>query len=390
MPHFPKPFFKKARGVWYVEIDRKQVNLGPDKEEAFRQYHQLMGQPRKRSVSPESLVAIIDAFLEWTQKNRAPDTYEWYRYRLQRFASKYPDMRVSALRPFHVEQWVDDYDIGQTSRRNYFRSIKRCLSWAKKQGHIDSSPLEALDVPGADRKDVYVPPDEFDRLLGFVPDQRFRDLLVTTYQTGCRPQESLRVVTNWIDAKNARWVFPTKKSKGKKSPRIVYLNEQAMEITTRLLADRSEGELFRNNRDNAWTTDAVNCVFDRLQTRMGRAKLKDANKQPSEAAIAKFVKTLASTKCEKGIERVKRPAELRGEAKRKLFKRMASKVAPRYSLYALRHSWATNALKQDVDPLTVALLMGHKDPSTLARVYQHLSHSPEHMRNQAKRATGEN
>ena len=43
MAHFPKPFFKKARGIWYVEINRKQVNLGPDKDEAFRQYHQLMG-----------------------------------------------------------------------------------------------------------------------------------------------------------------------------------------------------------------------------------------------------------------------------------------------------------------------------------------------------------
>ena len=30
MAHYPKPFFKKARGVWYVEINRRQVNLGPD------------------------------------------------------------------------------------------------------------------------------------------------------------------------------------------------------------------------------------------------------------------------------------------------------------------------------------------------------------------------
>lgn len=58
-----------------------------------------------------------------------------------------------------------------------------------------------------------------------------------------------------------------------------------------------------------------------------------------------------------------------------------------YSLYALRHSWATNALKRGIDPLTVALLMGHKDPSMLARVYQHLSLSPDHMRDQARKAT---
>ena len=118
-----------------------------------------MRQPREQTVSPESLVAIIDAFLDWTQKNRAADTYEWYRYRLQRLVDKYPDLRVSALKPFHIEQWLDDYQLAQTSRRNYFRSIKRCLIWARRQGRIQCDPLEGVDVPGADHKDVYIPGD---------------------------------------------------------------------------------------------------------------------------------------------------------------------------------------------------------------------------------------
>ena len=46
MPHFPKPFFKKGRGVWYVEIDRQQINLGPDRDEAFRRYHEIMAKPK--------------------------------------------------------------------------------------------------------------------------------------------------------------------------------------------------------------------------------------------------------------------------------------------------------------------------------------------------------
>lgn len=390
MAHFPKPFFKKARKSWYVQIDRKQIKLGSDRDEAFRQYHQLMQQPVEQiAASPESLVNIIDAFLDWTERNRAPDTYEWYRYRLQRFVDKYPEMRVSSLKPFHVEEWVEEYDIAQTTRRNYFRSIKRCLAWAKRQGRIDANPIEALDIPGAERREVFVPPEEFENLLTFVPDPRFRDLLVTTYQTGCRPQESLRVVGEYVDSKNARWIFPQMKSKGKKSPRIIYLNDEAMAISNRLFEEFPTGELFRNGAGRAWSTEAVNCVFDRIQIRMGNRKLQDDKKEPSEKEIAAFTKTLAPTKTEKGVKRSKRPAELRCEAKRKLTNRMAKKVAPRYSLYALRHSWATNALMRGIDPLTVALLMGHKDPSMLARVYQHLSHSPDHMRDQARKATRE-
>jgi integrase len=62
--------------------------------------------------------------------------------------------------------------------------------------------------------------------------------------------------------------------------------------------------------------------------------------------------------------------------------KVATRFAPRYSLYAFRHSWATRALQSGLDALTVAVLMGHNDPSTLARVYQHLSHNSDHLRKQ--------
>ncbi|QDT13489.1 tyrosine-type recombinase/integrase [Planctomycetes bacterium K23_9] len=387
MAHFPKPFYKKARGLWYVQIDRKQINLGPDRDEAFRQYHQMMSQPRAEHVSPESVVAIIDSFLDWVHKNRAPDTFEWYRHRLQRFVTQYPEITVSQLRPFHVEQWVGQYDLAVTTKHNYFRSIKTCLKWAVKQGYIQSSPLKDMEVPSPERREVFIPPDEFNAMLVHVPDGPVRDLLVTTYHTGCRPQESLRLMDRYVELGQARWVFPQNKSKGKRAPRVVYLDDQALAITKRLLAESNGGELFRNTRGNPWTKDSINCAVDRVRIRMGKAALKSAGKEPTDDEIAKRIKRLKKTRRTKGVERVKTAAELRCEAKQKLFRKMAYAAAPRYSLYSLRHSWATNALKSGVDALTVALLMGHRDPAMLARVYQHLSHSPDHMLEQAIRAT---
>ena len=32
MPRFPKPWYRKNRRRWFVQIDGKQVNLGPDRE----------------------------------------------------------------------------------------------------------------------------------------------------------------------------------------------------------------------------------------------------------------------------------------------------------------------------------------------------------------------
>ena len=108
----------------------------------------------------------------------------------------------------------------------------------------------------------------------------------------------------------------------------------------------------------------------------------------SQEAINAFIPTLKKTKSIKGQVLEKSPAELRHEAKRKLTYKRAADLAPRYSLYALRHSWATHALQRGVDSLTVAILMGHADPSTLAKVYQHLGLNPKHLLEQAKKAAG--
>lgn len=109
---------------------------------------------------------------------------------------------------------------------------------------------------------------------------------------------------------------------------------------------------------------------------------------PEENEIRRFLATLKESRMEKGKVIRKTERELFGEAKRKLLERKARRLVPNYSLYALRHSFATHALERGVDPLTVAILMGHSDPSMLAKVYQHLSLNPEHLRSQLEKAVG--
>jgi len=388
MPHFPKPYFRKSRGLWYVQIDGRQINLGRDRDDAFQQYHRLMGEPRQRHVASGSLVGVIDAFLEWVDRNRSPDTYEWYRYRLQRFIEKHPDLRASDLRPYHVETWADGYDLSVTSRRNYLRSVKRCLKWAKKQGYIDRNPIEDLEVPVAEHREVAITREGFDEFLGFVRNESFRDLVSVTWETGCRPQESLRVEARHVDLQNQRWVFRKSESKMKRITRVIYLTDTALAITRRLMLAHPEGPLFRNTNGKPWNPEATNCAFDAVQVRMGKAEMQRHGEKIPEESIAATVKKLAKTRIRNGEEVAKTQAELRCEAKRKLTNKRAAQLAPRYSLYALRHSWATNALQRGVDPLTVAILMGHEDPSMLAKVYQHLSLNPKHLLEQARRAAG--
>ena len=78
---------------------------------------------------------------------------------------------------------------------------------------------------------------------------------------------------------------------------------------------------------------------------------------------------------------------MQGVGFRPFIHRLAASLVPRYSLYAFRHSFATHALERGVDSVTVAVLMGHSDPSMLAKVYQHLTQNPAFLLEQAKRAT---
>ena len=387
MARRPKPWFREARDAWFVTINGVQHNLGPSKKAAFDRFYELMRQPVPRPVDAQSVVAVIDLFLEWVQSHRSPDTYEWYRHRLQRFAEKYPTLRVSDLKPFHAQQWVEGFaSLSITTRRNYLRTIKRCMAWAVRQGYIERSPLVSLELPAGERRETVLTQQEFEQLLELAGDQSFRDLLVVTWEMGCRPQEALRVEARHVDLTNQRWVFPQSESKGKREPRVVYLTDKACSITKKLMERFPTGSLFRNSNGVPFSTDAVNCCFARVQIRMGALKLKSSRYELPEDEIVRKISTLKPTRFTGGIEVNKSDAELRDEARRKLLNKKAAENAPRYSLYALRHSWATKALKSGLDGLTVAILMGHSDPSTLARVYQHLSHDPQHLLSQARRA----
>ena len=71
MPKFAKPWFRPKRGVWYVTLDGKQINLGSDRKVAFEEYARLIAVPKEQRQAPaHSLPAVIDAFLTWLKLGR--------------------------------------------------------------------------------------------------------------------------------------------------------------------------------------------------------------------------------------------------------------------------------------------------------------------------------
>lgn len=160
----------------------------------------------------------------------------------------------------------------------------------------------------------------------------------------------------------------------------------AAAITQKLVEQYPTGRLFRNSDGRAWTPNAVNSAFDRIRIRMLQTTSIDVAQL--EKAVEQMIGELKPKRMVQGVLVTKTARQLRQEARQRVLAKLANESIPRFSLYALRHSWATRALQSGLDGLTVAILMGHSDPSTLARVYQHLSLNPEHLLHQASKVQG--
>lgn len=327
---FPKPWFRPSRGLWYVTFEGRQHNLGADRDAAFLHYKELITRPKEVVTCGDSLLVLFDAFLEWTNKNRALGTYDWYHDRLKWFAQFTPVDRsfevkkllTNELKPYHVQKWIDSKECSDGHKRGCITAVKRAMSWAEKMGYIDRNPIARMEKPSPGRRDVVIREPEFHKLLAhYQHDDDFRDLLVTAWETGARPQELLRVETRHIELKKSRWVFPKEEAKGKRKTRVVYLTDKALEITKRRSEQWSDGPIFRNMITTPWKRNAVNCRFRRLEKHIGK----------------------------------------------------------RLCLYHFRHSFATRMIESGVDTLVVAALMGHSDLSMLGRTYAHLTQNSEHL-----------
>lgn len=52
MARTPKPWFREDRLAYFVTVNGTRHNLGPDKKEAFRRFHELLSAPPEPPAPP--------------------------------------------------------------------------------------------------------------------------------------------------------------------------------------------------------------------------------------------------------------------------------------------------------------------------------------------------
>ncbi len=327
----PRPFFVSARGIWRVEFNGRQYNLGPDEAEAWKRYGEMMARPSE--VVSELVAGVIEGYLDWLQRRvdadeKAPRTYEWYKRHLQSFTDSLlapKTMTVEQLKPFHVQDWLDSKPRWGASQRNgAVGAVKRAFRWAEQQGHILKSPIRDASRPAAKRREQFLRREEFDGLRATVKDVAFGDVLEFCWETGCRVQEVRVVEAAHCQMDRGRVTLPAELAKGKKRERVILLTRRAEEIVRRLAARHSQGPIFRNAKGKPWTAQTFNCRFCRIKKKLG----------------------------------------------------------VKYTLTSFRHSFATRMVEAGKDLITVSKWLGHCDATMLTKVYQHVGEKSDFLRDQ--------
>lgn len=388
MARAPKPWFREDRQAYFVTINGTRHNLGPDKKEADRRFHELMARPDLSptqshtnaptippQTGPLTVAEVFEKFLDWCQKHRSERTYEWSQKHIQAFCDHLKTagtMSAADLRPFHVVEWVDSKATwGANQKRGAIVALTRPFNWAAKLGYITVSPVRGIEKPTPTKRDSRMTPADFEQLLGHVKDEPFRDLLTFAYEAGCRPQEARLVEARHLKLGQHRVEIPPTEAKGKKRWRVIYLSETAAAIVRRLAELRPTGPLFLNVDGNPWEAQAIVCRFQRLLVKLSGAEVELPRlprferrnyKDPAKLAVARAAHQA------KLVEMRKKRAKLAREGE------------TRFAMYDLRHCFASRKLKEGHDPITVAALLGHKDGTMLCRHYEGISTDGDHLR----------
>ncbi|MEM8669443.1 MAG: tyrosine-type recombinase/integrase [Planctomycetota bacterium] len=325
----PKPFFRRSKKAWYLQIGKRQISLGKNEDEAWKKYYQIMAEnePIRETATVEML---FERYLDWVESNRRPATYKKVRDHLSRFSEFIGAQRkISSLSGTDLSDWVEKKTTwSSTTRNEAITSVIRCFNWAVGKKYLKTNNVALVpDKPRRRRRETVLTNEQWTELLGQIRDQQFRDLLSFMWEVGCRPLEARTMEAKHIDLDAGLVIFPPSESKGERHERVIYLTDTALRICRRLCEKWPQGPIMRNTRGRAWTKDSINCRFWRLKKKTGK----------------------------------------------------------RVFAYALRHSYATQGLVDGIDSVTLSQLMGHTDVSTLARNYAHLSKNQQFLKQQAKR-----
>ena len=333
----PKLNWTPSLEQWTATIRAKFYRLGTDQEQAKAEFERLVSRDRgERAVESNPLLTdCARLWLLWVKEKHTPE-------RFRNVKSIWEELinfmgvgtRVKDLKPSHIADWLAPKNLKPGSETIRKATILACLNYCAKPesrnggGFILSNPLKSrlrLEQGGSRGGEAIWSEEVFKNFIK-ASHPSLAQVIKFLRWVGSRPNLVWKVesrhfnpLTNTLD------VSDLYKDSGRKAVKRIWLNEQAQELVKRLGEQYPTGKIFRTKYGKNWEYRNLLHQFQEV-----RAKL-----------------NLPET----------------------------------ITLYGLRHTFATNFIKEFPDKLEyLREMLGHKDLKMIRKHYGHLfdEHSAIH------------
>lgn len=283
--------------------------------------------------------AITD-FLEFLEieQNRSQKTVASYDHYLQRFAEYHGDIDIEAITPEHVRKFKlylnrlrngRDQQLSKTTQNYHLIALRSLLKYLSKRD-FTTLPPDKVELARTHRPKIeFLDEDELKRLFeqpdtGKPQGLRDRAIMELLYSSGLRVSELVGLNRDHINLERREFMVRGKSQKD----RPVFVSSEAATWVERYLASRSDNHvpLFIHYWGSGQDLD------DGSYTRLSSRSI--------QRNVARYGKLAGLTK----------------------------KITP----HTLRHSFATNLLRNGADVRSVQALLGHSDIST-TQIYTHVT-----------------
>jgi len=335
MPRVNRPWYRRSRRMWYVNVNGRQTPLGitdPDAqdaaEQAFRRLVEsvaarIKNAPQTAQEEERTVRQAVASFLADRRGRVAAETLRGYRLALEtHLVPAFGDRRAGTLTAVELERWADRPGWSSSTRNGYLGAVQTFLKWC---GH----PLALRRPPKESRgADAVLSDDQFAAVLAALPDRvrggrgDLKALLTVLRETGARPQEVAGLTAEAVDwdAGCARLAHHKTRHRGK--ARVVYFPAAALAVLEAQRAKYRTGALFRTKYGRPYRQKYV-------------------------------IRELLA---------------------------VSERVGFRVIAYAQRHTFATKALAAGVPDAVVAELLGHTGTAMVAKHYGHLNQRSRELR----------
>ncbi len=295
MPRTPGIRYYPTRKGFFTCFRKKQILLakgsddrptGPTYLTALKTFTELMESANADKADQGNTVRLIcDLYAKNLERNGKLPTLGIFLDTCTSGIERFGDKTFTEFKVIHVTEWLEAMAIprkdkkgrmgkwGETYKSMAVRMLICALNWAKRQGLITR---HCLDQKGAveTRKrsrgaEAYIDRKVSDKFLAEV-NPNFGDLIRFLRDTGCRPAEAYHVEARYYRPADKIILYPGQPNPGEFSwknaqktgkDRVIYLNDDLVNMIERRIKQFPEGPLFRTMRNRRWSNEAVSVAF---------------------------------------------------------------------------------------------------------------------------------